>query len=182
MGKLSPSFFYLLKKHPVMDINTSNAKTIHLFQIIYDYHNDNENSFLPTIMENLIQCALYDIYDHLVVKQKLLSTSRREELFARFVNLIHEHCRKERSVAFYADKMCITPRYLSYVVASITGLKTKDFIARHVIMEIQVLLESTTLSVQEIADRLNFPNQSFLGTYFKKNTGVSPDLYRKEHS
>lgn len=178
IGKLSPSFFYLLKECPVREITTSNSKTEHLFQIINDYYNDGEGSFLPSIIDNLIQCALYDIYDNFVVKQQLLSLTRHEELFMKFINMMHEHCREERHVSFYADKMCITPRYLSRVVASITGLQTKELIDRHVILEIKVMLESTNLTIQEIAHRLNFPNQSFLGTYFKKYTGLSPDQYR----
>lgn len=144
---------------------------MHLFQIINDYYNDGEGSFLPSLIDNLIQCALYDIYDNYIVKQQLLSLTRHEELFMTFINIMHEHCRKERQVSFYADKMCITPRYLSRVVASITGLQTKELIDRHVILEIKVMLESTNLTIQEIAHRLNFPNQSFLGTYFK-NTPV----------
>jgi AraC-like DNA-binding protein len=178
LGKLSPSFFYLLKECPVREIKTSNSKTIHLFQIINDYYNDEESSFLPAIIDNLIQCALYDIYDNFVVKQQLISLSRQEELFMTFINLIHEHCRKERSVAFYANKMHITPRYLSRIVAGITGLQTKELIDRHVILEIQVQLESTTSPVKEIASILNFPNQSFLGSYFKRFTGVSLEQYR----
>ena len=178
LGKLSPSFFYLLKECPVREITTSNFKTVHLFQIINDYYNDKENSFLPSIIDNLIQCALYDIYDNYVVKQHILSMSRNEELFMDFINLIHEHCRKERNVSFYAAKMCITPRYLARIVSNITGLQTKELIDHHVILEIKVLLESTTATIQEIANTLNFPNQSFLGTYFKKYTGMSPEHYR----
>ena len=178
ISKISPSFFYLLKECPVRMITTSNSKTVHLFQIINDYYNDGEGSFLPSLNDNLIQCALYDIYDNYIVKQQLLSLTRHEELFMTFINIMHEHCRKERQVSFYADKMYITPRYLSRVVASITGLQTKELIDRHVILEIKVMLESTNLTIQEISHRLNFPNQSFLGTYFKKYTGLSPDQYR----
>lgn len=180
--KLSPSFFYLLKECPVREISTSDSKIKRLFQITYDYYNDGESSFLPSIIDNLIQCALYDIYDNLAVKQHLLEYSRHDELFMKFINLIHEHCRNERHVAFYADKLCITPRYLSRIVALITGLPTKEFIDIHVILEIRVMLEYTSLTIQEISHRLNFPNQSFLGTYFKKYTGLSPDQYRAKLS
>ncbi|MCD8179304.1 MAG: helix-turn-helix domain-containing protein [Tannerellaceae bacterium] len=82
-------------------------------------------------------------------------------------------------MAFYADRLCITPRYLSFISRQVTRTKSaKDLINNHIILEIKVLLESTQLPVQEIAHRLNFPDQSYLGRYFKRYTGQSPSQYR----
>ncbi len=95
------------------------------------------------------------------------------------MSLVRIHCRKEREVAFYAEKLFITPRYLSFIVRQVTRDKSaKDMINRHLILEIKVLLQTSRLSVQEIALKLNFPDQSYMGRYFKRYTGKSPTEYR----
>ena len=106
------------------------------------------------------------------------TTTRQTELFHRFVSLVHENCAHEREVTFYADRLCISTRYLSTIVRSIAHTTAKEFIDRSVILEIKMLLQSTDLSVQEIAYRLHFPDQSYLGRFFKKHTGESPTEYR----
>ncbi len=91
-------------------------------------------------------------------------TTRQTELFHRFVSLVHEHCTREREVTFYADRLCISTRYLSTIVRSVAQTTAKEFIDHTVALEIKMLLQSTDLSVQEIAYRLHFPDQSYLGT------------------
>lgn len=81
-------------------------------------------------------------------------------------------------MSFYADKLCISTRYLSTIVRSVARSSAKEFIDRAVILEIKMMLQSTDLSVQEIAYRLRFPDQSYLGRFFKKRTGESPTEYR----
>lgn len=91
---------------------------------------------------------------------------------------MHEHCTEQREVAFYADRLCISTRYLSTIIRSVAHSTAKEFIDRSVVLEIKMLLGSTELSVQEIAYRLHFPDQSYLGRFFKKHTGVSPTEFR----
>ena len=81
-------------------------------------------------------------------------------------------------MVFYADRLCISTRYLSTIIRSVAHSTAKEFIDRSVVLEIKMLLESTELSVQEIAYRLHFPDQSYLGRFFKKHTGVSPTEFR----
>ena len=104
-----------------------------------------------------------------------------EELFKRFIQLVHKHCTTQREVSFYANKLFITPRYLSTVIQNVTNTTAKSIIDKHVILEIKVLLKSTNLSVQEISNQLCFPDQSFFGRYFKKHTGLSPLQYRNQN-
>jgi YesN/AraC family two-component response regulator len=98
------------------------------------------------------------------------------------MELVHNHYIEEREVAYYADKLCISPRYLSSVVRSVRiDVTPKAIIDSFVVLEIKALLQSTNLSIQEIADRLHFPDQSFFGRYFKKHTGLMPSRYRAEN-
>ena len=150
-----------------------------------------EPSFFRTLRENPIaypirnrlQNVLMEIYDKLqrfvgMQRQVPESTTRQTELFHRFVAFVHEFGSQEREVSFYADKLCISTRYLSTIVRSVAHSSAKEFIDRSVMLEIKMMLQSTDLSVQEIAYRLRFPDQSYLGRFFKKHAGESPTEYR----
>lgn len=97
---------------------------------------------------------------------------------SNFLRLAQEHFRRERFLTFYADKLQITPKHLSRTVKTVTGISASEWIDRLVILEAKVLLKSSSLNIQQIADSLNFPSQSFFGKYFKKNVGVSPKEFR----
>lgn len=106
--------------------------------------------------------------------------SRQEELFAAFIQTLALHHKQERSVAFYAGKLCVTPKYLSLLVKNVSNRTAGEWIDNYVVLEAKALLSSSTLSIQEISDRLNFANQSFFSKYFKQHVGISPTEYRKK--
>ena len=83
-------------------------------------------------------------------------------------------------MGFYADKLCISSKYLSQIIKNVSGFSAPDIIDKYVILEAQHLLRHTDLSVKEIADQLNFPNQSFFYKYFKSHTGCTPNSYRQK--
>lgn len=95
-----------------------------------------------------------------------------------FVNLVQKHFREERFLEFYANLLDITPKHLSRTMKSQTGFSAVEWIERYVVLEAKVLLKSSTMTVQQIADELNFPSQSFFGKYFKKKVGMSPKDFR----
>ena len=107
------------------------------------------------------------------------ANSRQEEIFNQFTELLEKYHNKEREIAFYADKMFITPKYLSQVIKDYTNKTALAFIEEYVIAEAKSMLLSTTLSIQQISDELNFPSQSVFGKYFKRVTGKSPKEYRR---
>lgn len=183
-GRLEPAFFQALRERP---ISYPPARIVEgaaiWFQMAAYTYRDRGNMFRNTIIKNRLQNVLLEIYDkqqRFAARQHRTpaTTTRRTELFHRFVGLVHDHCTLQREVAFYADKLCISTRYLSTIVRSVVHTSAKEFIDRSVVLEIKILLQSTDLSVQEIAYRLHFPDQSYLGRYFKKHTGESPTEYR----
>ncbi|MDR1169291.1 MAG: helix-turn-helix domain-containing protein [Prevotellaceae bacterium] len=105
--------------------------------------------------------------------------SRRTVLVEEFLDLVQLHYREQRELAFYAGKLCLTPRHLSKVIKETSGTTANDWIDRHVILEAKALLKSTGMTVQQISEELNFPSQSFFGKYFKRCTGISPSEYKK---
>jgi len=104
--------------------------------------------------------------------------TRKEEQFERFLNLMGDYYTKNRAVSFYADKMCITPKYLSSLCKSLTGTTASEWIDRCVILEAKAMLKNSNFTVQEVSEKLSFPNQSFFGKYFKHHVGISPKEYR----
>ena len=116
---------------------------------------------------------------HLFLQKKTEGINRQEEIFKRFIQLIHKHCTTQREVSFYAAELFITPRYLSTIVQNVSGNTAKSIIDRHVILEIKALLQSTSLSIQEISNRLSFPDQSFFWPLFQETYRQVPSSIPK---
>ncbi len=106
-------------------------------------------------------------------------SQRNREVFVRFMDLLDQYHQIERSVAFYADKLFITPKYLSSIVKKVSGENALEWINRYVVLEAKSLLMHSDKSIQEVAYALNFPNPSFFGKYFKHHTGMSPGEYKE---
>ncbi len=105
--------------------------------------------------------------------------SRKEELFEQFLQLLFEHCKEQHVVTFYAEKLFITPQYLSLILKELTGKSANKWIDDALIMEAKVLLKAPKATVQQVADQLHFSDQSTFGKFFKKHMGISPMEYRK---
>lgn len=181
--RLDPSFFHVLHEHAIIRLPARIVEGArNWFQMASYTYRDRDNIFRNTIIRNRLQNVLLEAFDKTrrfapdVHPQS--GTTRQTDLFQRFVALVHEHCTEQREVVFYADRLCISTRYLSTIIRSVAHSTAKEFIDRSVVLEIKMLLESTELSVQEIAYRLHFPDQSYLGRFFKKHTGVSPTEFR----
>ena len=117
-------------------------------------------------------------FDEHGVDEKKNKSSRQEMLHSKFIDLLSRNFRTEREVKFYAEKLCVTPKYLSQVVSGLTGRTPSDYIEEFVVMESKALLNSTPMTIQQISDEMHFPSQSFFGKYFKRIVGMSPKEYR----
>lgn len=106
------------------------------------------------------------------------SSSTASHITNSFLRLAQENFKKERFLEFYANELQITPKHLSRTLKNQTGYTACEWLDRFIILEAKVLLKSSTMNIQQIAEELNFPSQSFFGKYFKKNVGVSPKDYR----
>lgn len=134
-----------------------------------------------TKISNLIQALLCEIIEkHYVSKEGFEKPqTRKEEILSKFILEVLQNFRHERSVAFYADRLCVTPKHLSAVAKDISGHTASELIDHYVIMEAKIMLAETALTIQEISNKLNFANQSFFGKYFKHLTGYSPSTFRR---
>ena len=103
--------------------------------------------------------------------------SRQEKLFEAFLELVQTHYREHRNMCFYAEKLCLTPKYLSQVIWEVSDRHAPDWIRDCVILEAKALLKSGQYTVQQVSDSLNFANASFFGKYFKAVVGCTPRQY-----
>lgn len=183
--RFEPIFFRFIKEQPCYVLPQENTGAINgLIRATTAIYNDRENRFRNQIAKNHLQSFMLDIYDkcyRYFGKHKIEGGTRQDEIFKSFVSLVHEHCASQREVSFYADKLCISTKYLTGICKAVTGDSAKKIIDDFAILEIKVLLQSTELTVQEIADRLGFPDQSYLGRYFKRHEGMSPKEYQSKY-
>lgn len=142
---------------------------------------DNDSPFRAQHEQNYLQSLLMWLFN--TIPDKLAAAgstySRKQQLCHRFMQLVREHGTRQHLVPFYADSLCITPRYLYQATTQYLDGKTpKQLIDEQLVAEIKVLLNNPALSATEIAAQLNFADQSCLSRFFKKSTGLSPKEYR----
>lgn len=183
--RLELGFFGFLKEHPCYTTSDGYTETMRsLMQTATALYSDSENRFQETIAQQLLRALFLEIYDksyRLFGGREITGGNRQEELFKRFISHVHENAGIEREVSFYADRLCISAKYLTGICRQVVGMTAKTIIDEFAILEIKVLLQSTELTIQEISDRLHFTDQSYLGRYFKRHEGISPKEYRHSH-
>lgn len=106
--------------------------------------------------------------------------SRKEALFADFLDLLSTHCKEQHEVSFYADRLCITSQYLSLILREQSGKSASQWIQDALMLEAKILLKAPRVSVQQVSDELYFPDQSTFGKFFKKHEGISPIAFRRQ--
>lgn len=166
-------------ERPVMDLSANFGAFNAGLEMLSDLVHSQTGSFRLEAARHLMLAMFYgySIEQHDTVMCK--PQNSQERLFRRFENELKAHYKTEREVAFYASILCVTPKYLSVAVKEISGRCASEFIDGYVVTECKALLLSTDMSVQQIADLMNFPSQSVFGKFFKRVTGISPSHFRK---
>ena len=166
---------------PCMELTHAESQSLRSFiSMVEQELKGSETDFSSEIIGGLIAATIYkvgDILTHYLTEHPEVDSpihNRAEEYFRQFTELLGEHYKHERSVGFYARQLCITPKYLTTLIKRISGKSVSEWIDNYVILEAKTLLKYSNMSVQEIAYYLNFPNQSFFGSYLKRNSGMSP--------
>ncbi|HEQ1856952.1 TPA: helix-turn-helix domain-containing protein [Providencia alcalifaciens] len=178
---LPNSLFAFFNAQPRLSMTPAQSRLFsHWYQLfLYYYHERAENGKLQ--LRQHVQNFFLEIanqVDHAeshVVDER----SRKTELCWQFWALITQHCKQQRDVKFYAKQLAITPFYLSQIVKDFFNDSPKVLIDRQVVLEIKALLERGKLTIQGIADELNFDDTSYLCRYFKRHTGMTLSEFRK---
>lgn len=173
--------------HPCIELTEEESREVrNFFSLVGQELRTPETELSRDIVGDLLSASIYKIGSvlHRYVREhpetERPPQTRAEEYFKEFIRQLGEHFRQERSVGYYAQRLCITPKYLTTLVKRISGRSVSEWIDTFVITEAKTLLKYSNLSIQEIAYQLNFPNQSFFGSYFKRNTGMSPSQYKAQ--
>ena len=180
-------FFANRKEKPVFQLTDNEVQELkEYFVLIMDAVKRETDYFRIDTTKRLLAAYLYKLgsilYRHLPELQAEANKpmKREEILFKQFINLVSENHRRERRVDFYAEQLFLSPKHFSTVIKKVSGKTAGQWIDEYVILEAKTLLKYSSMSIQEVAYYMNFPNPSFFGKYFKQHTGMSPSDYKAQ--
>ena len=175
------ALFLFAHNYPIFPFPEQARQTYHnYFDVLKTKIGNTENRFCRDVVRTLLLALFYELSDIVYRFQQVkdLRPTRADIIFTQFIKLVEENCKHERRVAWYAMQMNITPKYLSEMVKQVSKRTPNEWIDNYVTLQLRVILKNTTLSIKDVAKEMNFPNQSFLGKYFKEHVGMSPSEYR----
>ena len=174
--------FLFTRANPVCHLTQQETdNTVNYFHMLKQKTDDREHHFRRETVRSLLTTMIYDL-SNIIFRMQTVNDRRQtraEGIFAQFMPLVEQNFRKERRVSWYAQQLGISPKYLSETIRQVSRRTPNDWIDNYVTLEIRVMLRNSTKSIKEIAEEMNFPNQSFFGKFFKEHVGMSPSEYRK---
>jgi AraC family transcriptional regulator, transcriptional activator of pobA len=162
----------------VLPLKTTEIEAVsRLFQCLKQYRNH------PRIVaaQTLTLIELVEHFHQTHKAQNVGSFNRQETLLRDFDALLQKHYLENKDVAFYAQKLNLTPNHLSETLKTMTGKSAKKRIEDALIFEAKSLLRQTTMSVKEITYWLGFEDDSYFVKFFKQSEGVTPNVYRLQN-
>ena len=174
---------FLLRNHPLFHLDEK-LQEMYLFnyKILKNKLGTVDLPHHKEIVKLLLQSMLYEFYDFIspMLNHQLAERnySSADVIFKRFMSIASAEAPRRRDVAFYADKLCITPKYLSAICKKQTGNTASDIINKITVRYISQMLRSSDKSIKEIASDTGFDNLSFFGKYVRRELGMSPREYR----
>lgn len=140
------------------------------------------SSLNKSVVYSLLRAAMLELCEMMELQgyeqQKDDNMLRSEEIFYKFIDLLAVAKQKRQTVAYYANQLCISAKYLSTICKLVSGKSPILWISEYIMEDIRSLLKNTNLSCKEISDQLGFPNGSYFGRYVKERIGMSPAAYR----
>lgn len=160
------------------DKTTDIGNYISLFASLPDDDNDVFIEKERMLLMLSLTYRLCSVFSKMIGSNHSIS-ERQTDIYIRLIELVGKYYDRHRSVAFYADKLCLSPKYLSSIVKSISGLTVQQHVFKAIVRRSILLMNNTDMSIKQISDSFHFPNPSSFGTFFKKHTGMSPRTFRQ---
>ena len=181
ISELSAAFLFA-RSNPVIKLSSNEREVFsNYYYAVKNRISDTRNRFRKPLVRALLLAMFYEmsnlIYRALEVPTP--SNKRAENIFNQFIKLVESNFRRERRVGWYAEQIDITPKYLSETIKKVSQRTPNEWIDNYVVLELRLMLKNSTKSIKQITDEMNFPNQSFLGKFFKEHVGLSPTEYRR---
>ena len=172
-----------LKKHYIFRLSDKEVIMQNCMNTVLVYNlKSNKTTFRKEIIHSLVQCVIFELCRTLstfVQTENTQETNQRKILFDRFISFLSAREVKKQPLSFYADKLCVSTRYLTMVCREVSGRTAYDWICDYVQNDVRFYLLHTNLSIKEIAVKLGFCNLSFFGKYVRENLGKSPSEFRR---
>jgi len=187
---INPSKFLIeamdVLRDPCIHLSTDETEMLHKYvNLALDITKTNPQ-FIKESISGLVSSVFYQFAGFLADSKRRqdletpVRTSRQRQMLEQFIKLaINDHTR-EHLVGYYADKMCVTPKYLSKIVKEASGRSVPDWLNELLILDAKNMLRHSDMTIKEISASLNFPSQSFFFRFFKNHTGQTPTQYRDE--
>lgn len=176
--------YVFIKENPVFRLDEKGKRLLQTDFDLIRQRLSESNIFRREILGRTLQIFLFDlwnVYEEAINRQEELS-NLSASIFHRFMDLVRQYSSSEREVAFYADKLCVSAKYLSEVVKKGSGKPASYWINGYATQEIVSLLKKPDMTLSEITDRLNFYNPAHFTRFVRKMLGVSPSEYRRNLS
>lgn len=177
--------FLLARRHPVFALQNDEVNSVYqYFGMVKERIANPQHKFRMDVIRLLMVTMMHDVAGafyrvlHLGVQEG--QSTRAENIFVNYLQLVEKNFIEQRRIGWYAEQLGITGKYLSETVRSVSHHTPNDWIDRYVTAEVCSLLQKSDMRINEIAEYMHFPNQSFLGKYFKENVGVNPSEYRRQ--
>lgn len=153
-----------------------------LLEIIQNFYQKKQSANKTEMLQHLVMVLISMIseaYSNLPNNKSSIK-NRTHQVIDDFYLLITKFAHQQRGVKFYADKLHLTPQYLSALLKQKTEKSALQWIEQVIILHAKTLLKSTSLSIKEISHKLNFEETSVFCRFFKRIVGISPKNYRNK--
>lgn len=147
-----------------------------------DYRlNQTNHTFYRELLINAVQSAIIDFFDfHSVLNKESTVSTQNASLMSRFLDMLENgDYRHNREVTYYADALCVTPKYLSEVSKKVSGYPANYWINRYTALDIVRLLRDKTLTFVQISDMFHFSSPAYFSRYVQRTLGLNPTQYRE---
>lgn len=177
-------FIEMLNPRDCWVMHTGHEDELTKYSELLALNNSDNNVFAANERRLLLLSLTYRLCNifHEISKDNDNASSRKLEIYMQLIQLIDQYYTSERGVRFYADRLCLSPKYLTSLVKSVSDNSVQELVFKAITKKAISLITTTDKSIKEIADYLNFPNASAFGTFFKKQVGMSPINYRQKES
>lgn len=171
-----------IENNPIIALDEKESSLfLQYYNLIRSKFETESQHHLKQLIDMLLQAFIYEFHDSMEKRIKIdpPQYNSANNLFISFLDILVNSYPKQRSVSYYAEKLFVTPKYLSAICKEISGETASDLITRYVKKDIENLLKQPNKTIKEIVNELDFANLSFFGKYVKRIFGVSPKEYRE---
>ena len=173
---------YLIYKRPVWHLSPDEHFMLcECMKLIRAEIEDYDNYYRKTLVQTAVFMFLLELINLFRHKQEVRITTKQDQVFRDFAELVVAHFQSEHNIDFYAEQMNMSPQNLSLLIKKVTGNTATDFIYDMLYQQARVMLHNPTISIAEIADKLHFSDQSAFGKFFKSKSGLTPAQFREQH-